>query len=72
MPLGGDEHGIGKDAPSNGDFNGMEPYGLDPVALGAVVARAIDEIDNSSDAQREALLAELLCTAWGRAGAENQ
>ena len=45
---------------------------LDPVAAAALVARAIDDIDVSTVEQREALLSDLLCAAWGSIWAQNQ
>ena len=50
----------------------MEPNGLDPVYNAAVVVRAIEDIDQSSDEQRDSLLTELLCRAWGGPPAVNQ
>ncbi|HUB73945.1 MAG TPA: hypothetical protein VL979_07915 [Solirubrobacteraceae bacterium] len=52
----------------------MEPklWPLDPQSAAALVTRAIDEIDASSEEQRDALLCELLCAAWGSILAQNQ
>jgi hypothetical protein len=50
----------------------MEPNGLDPGQTAALVVRMIDAIDHSSDEQRDALLRELLASAWGRLPAQNQ
>ena len=52
----------------------MEPDGLplDPVSAAALVVRAIDDIDESADEERNALLADLLCAAWGSPGAKDQ
>ena len=45
---------------------------LDPITAAALVARSIDDIDASTDEQREALLSDLLCAAWGSIWAQNQ
>jgi hypothetical protein len=37
-----------------------------------LVARVIDEVDESSEEQRDELLSELLYTAWGNVWAQNQ
>jgi hypothetical protein len=52
----------------------MEPklWPLDPLSAAALVARAIDELDASSEEQRDALLCELLQSAWGSIWAQNQ
>ncbi len=50
----------------------MEPNGLDPVSAAALVLRAIEDIDLSTDDDREELLAELFRVAWGRPGAQHQ
>ena len=50
----------------------MEPNDLDPVSAAALVVRVIDDIDQSSDEQRDALLFDLLCVAWGSPPAQNQ
>jgi hypothetical protein len=51
----------------------MEPdiWPLDPVTAAALVLRVIDEIDVSSDEDRESLLSDLLCAAWGSRWAQN-
>jgi hypothetical protein len=36
------------------------------------VVRVIDDIDHSSDEQRDTLLRDLLCAAWGCLPAQNQ
>jgi hypothetical protein len=45
---------------------------LDPITAAALVSRAIDDIDVSTEEQREALLSDLLCAAWGSVRAQNQ
>ena len=45
---------------------------LDPLSAAMLVVRAIDDIDQSSDEQRAALLSGLLCAAWGKQWAQNQ
>ena len=52
----------------------MEPSNspLDPVSVAALVVRAVDDIDASSEEDREALLSDLLCAAWGSVCAQNQ
>jgi hypothetical protein len=50
----------------------MEPNGLDPVDNAALVVHAIEDIDQSSDGQRDSLLTELLCVVWGGPPAVNQ
>ncbi len=52
----------------------MEPndWPLDSVNAVALVARVIDDIDQSSDEQCDLLLFELLCAAWGSVWAQNQ
>jgi hypothetical protein len=37
-----------------------------------LVVRAIDDIDQRSEEQRDALLLDLLCAAWGNPSARNQ
>ena len=44
----------------------------DPVANAALVVRVVDDLDASSEEQRDALLCELLCAAWGSILAQNQ
>jgi hypothetical protein len=43
----------------------VKPHGLDPASVAALVVRAIDDIDKSSDERRRVLLGDLLCAAWG-------
>jgi len=45
----------------------MEPdhQPLDPILLAALVMRAVDDIDQSTEEQRESLLSALMCAAWG-------
>jgi hypothetical protein len=45
----------------------MEPdqQPLDPMLVAGLVMRAIDDIDESTDEDREELLAALLSAAWG-------
>ena len=52
----------------------MEPkiWPLDPQSAAVLVARVIDEVDESSEEQRDELLCELLYTAWGNLWAQNQ
>jgi hypothetical protein len=52
----------------------MEPndWPLDSVTAAALVARVIDDIDESGEEQRDTLLCELLCAAWGSLWAQNQ
>ena len=45
---------------------------LDRIRAAALVARAIDDIDASTEEQSEALLSDLLCAAWGSIQAQNQ
>jgi len=45
---------------------------LDRIRGAALVARAIDDIDASTEEQSEALLSDLLCAAWGSVWAQNQ
>jgi hypothetical protein len=51
----------------------MEPdiWPLDPVTAAALVLRVIDEIDVSSEEDRDSLLSDLLCAAWGSRWAQN-
>ena len=44
----------------------------DAVTTAVLVMSAIDDIDQSSDEQRTALLSTLLCTAWGHGWAQKQ
>ncbi len=52
----------------------MKPkdWPLDPISAAALVARVIDDLDSSSEDQRDALLSELLFVAWGNLWAQNQ
>ena len=53
----------------------MEPnndWPLDPVSAAALVIRAVDDIDSSNEEQRDMLLSDLLCAAWGSIYAQNQ
>jgi hypothetical protein len=52
----------------------MEPSlpPLDPESGAALVVRVIDDIDESDEEQRNALLSDLLCAAWGSIRAQNQ
>jgi hypothetical protein len=45
---------------------------FDAVVAAAVVAKAIDEIDKSSEVDRDFLLSTLLCAAWPTRPAQNQ
>jgi len=52
----------------------MEPniWPLDPLSIAALVARTIDNIDSSTEEDRDDLLANMLCAAWGSILAQNQ
>jgi hypothetical protein len=52
----------------------MEPkdQSLARLARAALVVRVVDELDVSSEEQRDDLLCELLCAAWGDILAQNQ
>jgi hypothetical protein len=52
----------------------MEPkeWPLDPVSAAALVVRVIEQVDTSSEEQRDDLLCELLSAAWGSVWAQNQ
>ncbi|HSZ15308.1 MAG TPA: hypothetical protein VK790_14835 [Solirubrobacteraceae bacterium] len=52
----------------------MEPrdWPLDPVAAEAAVVRAIEDVDRGSEDERDALLYELVRTAWGTVWAQDQ
>ncbi len=53
----------------------MEPnnsWQLDPISVAALVVRAIDDIDASSEEDAVALLSDLMCAAWGNIRAQNQ
>jgi hypothetical protein len=45
---------------------------LDGVVTPALVAKAIEEIDQSSEVDCDVLLATLLCAAWPTRPAQNQ
>jgi hypothetical protein len=51
----------------------MEPeiWPLDPQAVAALVLRTIDDIDSSTEEERDDLLGSLLCAAWGSIQAQN-
>jgi len=44
----------------------------DPAVFASVVVRAVDDIDASTEEQRDELLCALLCAAWGSINAQNQ
>jgi hypothetical protein len=52
----------------------MDPqsWPSDPVQTAALVLRALDDINESSDEDRDVLLEALMCAAWGSAWAQNQ
>ncbi|HXN37537.1 MAG TPA: hypothetical protein VN892_05855 [Solirubrobacteraceae bacterium] len=52
----------------------MEPkdWPLDPISAAALVERVIEDVDASSEEQRDDLLCELLLAAWGSLWAQNQ
>jgi hypothetical protein len=52
----------------------MEPnsWPVDPIHAAALVLRAIDDIDESSEEEQVALLSDLMCAAWGSVLAQNQ
>ncbi len=52
----------------------MDPdiWPLDRAATAALVVRVIDDVDVSSEEDRDQLLSELLCSAWGTVWAQNQ
>jgi hypothetical protein len=50
----------------------MDPNGSEPTSSEALLLRILDDIDESSEEQRDALLVELLCAAWGTPPAQNQ
>lgn len=52
----------------------MEPkiWPLDPMSAAVLVARVIEEVDTSTEEERDALLGELLNAAWGNVWAQNQ
>jgi hypothetical protein len=51
---------------------GPEDCPLDRVSTAALVLRVLDDLDASSEEQRDALLCELLSAAWGSILAQNQ
>jgi hypothetical protein len=52
----------------------MDPqsWPFDPVLAAAMVLRAVDDIDESTEEERDTLLCDLLCAAWGSVWAQNQ
>lgn len=52
----------------------MEPndWPLDPISAAALVVRVVDDLDSSTEEQRDELLGELLYAAWGSIWAQNQ
>jgi len=52
----------------------MEPqdWPSDPISAAALVMRVIDDVDESTEEERDALLSDLLCAAWGSICAQNQ
>jgi len=52
----------------------MEPesWPLEPASAAVLVMRVIDDIDASDEEQRDILLSDLLCAAWGSIWAQNQ
>jgi len=50
----------------------MEPNGLDPASTAALVVRTIEDIEESTDEERDALLFDLICAAWGSPLAQSQ
>jgi hypothetical protein len=44
----------------------------DPLSVAALVVRAIEDITASSEEERDVLLADLRCAAWGCVWAQNQ
>jgi hypothetical protein len=50
----------------------MEPNGLDPTSSVELVLRVVEDIDESTEEQRDALLVDLLYVAWGTPPAQNQ
>jgi hypothetical protein len=51
---------------------GPEDRSLERISTAVLVVRVIDELDASSEEQRDELLCELLCAAWGSILAQNQ
>jgi len=54
------------------DEHSENVWPLDTLSAATLAVRAIDDIDQSSDEQRAALLSGLLCAAWGKQWAQNQ
>jgi len=52
----------------------MEPkiWPLDPMSAAVLVARVVDELDETTEEQSDSLLCELLDVAWGSVWAQNQ
>jgi hypothetical protein len=52
----------------------MEPYesSLDRLSNAVLVVRVVDDLDASSEEDRDALLCDLLLAAWGSIDAQNQ
>ena len=50
----------------------MDTPSQDPAVLASAVVRVVDEIDGSTEEQRDELLCALLCAAWGSIRAQNQ
>lgn len=52
----------------------MEPTEppIDRMSQAALVVRTIETLDASTEEQRDSLLGELLCAAWGSIVAQNQ
>ncbi len=52
----------------------MEPkiWPLDPISAAMLVARVKDELETSSEEERDALLCDLMDAAWGNLWAQNQ
>jgi hypothetical protein len=55
-----------------GCMMGPEDCPLDRVSTAALVVRVIDDLDASGEDERDDLLCELLCAAWGSILAQNQ
>jgi len=70
----GNQNGTETTAAAPGSEVVMEPNDrpLDSISAAALVARAIDDIDESSEEDQCVLLSELLCAAWGSLWAQNQ
>jgi len=45
---------------------------LDPASAAELVVRVIADLDASDDEQRDVLLSDLLCAAWGSVLAQHQ